>query len=178
MLVRDASQCHLVATVLFSEALLSGHDLDLLASFVPFLLILIPEVLLIKTLLIFNLHVDWVVHQTIILNGNRQFFAVVKSMSFGLLISLVHKGVFFGLIIVLTSDRVEIIALPVSSGGLGLHDLIVGLDLGIMVRDVLVGHRVVLSVDVFLLKLVVFTWGVWWGALLWGLEMVLLHVNV
>jgi len=78
-------------------------------------------------------------------------------MSFGLLISLLHKGVFFGLIIILTSDRVEIIALPVSSGGLGLHDLIVGLDLGIMVRDVLVGHRVVLSVGVFLLKLVVFT---------------------
>jgi hypothetical protein len=60
-----ASQRHLVETILLSEALLSGHDLDLLANFVALLLIFVSDILLIEALLIFDLHIDRVVHQTV-----------------------------------------------------------------------------------------------------------------
>lgn len=65
VLMALASQRHLVETILLSEALLSCHDLYLLANFVALLLIFVPDILLIEALLIFNLHIDRVVHQTV-----------------------------------------------------------------------------------------------------------------
>lgn len=65
VLVADSTQGHLVNTVLFCEALLSDLNLDLLAHLVPLLFVLVTNVFIDKSLLIFDLHVDWVIHKSI-----------------------------------------------------------------------------------------------------------------
>lgn len=65
VLVTDLSERHLVETVLFSETLLSGLDLNLLAHLISLLFVFVADILIDQPLLIFNLHVDWIVHQAI-----------------------------------------------------------------------------------------------------------------
>lgn len=70
VLIALASQRHLVETILLREALLSSHDIDLLFNIVALLLVFVPDILLIEALLIFYLHIDRVIHQTITIKGN------------------------------------------------------------------------------------------------------------
>jgi hypothetical protein len=65
VLVRDATESHVVETLHLSETLLSGCDLNLLTSFIALLFVLFSNVLFIQALLIFHNHVDWVVHQAV-----------------------------------------------------------------------------------------------------------------
>lgn len=69
-------------------------------------------------------------------------------MGLRLIFSFLQEFVFLGLVIVLSTDWVEIVSLPVSLGSLSLHDLIIGGDLGIVVLRVLVGNDVVLARNV------------------------------
>lgn len=67
--------------------------------------------------------------RTLLLNRDRQLLAVIESMHFRLLVSLSDKIVFFGRVVVNSTNRVEVITFPVSSCSLSFHDFIVSGDL-------------------------------------------------
>ena len=60
--VGDAAERHLIDAVLFSEALLTRLNLDLLTHFVALLLVLLTCVFLNEALWVLHLHIDRVVH--------------------------------------------------------------------------------------------------------------------
>jgi hypothetical protein len=62
MFVADATERHLINTVLLSETILSCNSFELLPNLVPFLFVFIPDIFLDESLLILNNHVNWIVH--------------------------------------------------------------------------------------------------------------------
>jgi len=113
VLVADSAKGHAISAVLLSETFLSDLDLDLLADFVPLLFVFVTNVFINQALLIFNLHVNWIVHKAIILNCDGQLFAVVLTVSHGLVNSFVNEFVFLCLVVELATNGVEVIAFPV-----------------------------------------------------------------
>jgi len=176
--VADAAESHLIVAVLLGKAFLAHLDLNLLAYFVSLLFVLVAHILVNETLWVLDLHIYWVVHETIILHCDGQLLAVVLAVDLGLGLPCADELFLLALVVKLAANGVEVIALPVGFGGLGLHDLIVAFDFGIVVLSVLVRHHVVLARDVQPLVFVFLAGGVRGGALLWWLEVVLLHVDV
>jgi hypothetical protein len=63
--VGNAAEGHFVESLHFGKALFSGCNLDLLPHFVALLLVPFPNVLFVEALLIFDHHVDRVVHEAV-----------------------------------------------------------------------------------------------------------------
>lgn len=78
-------------------------------------------------------------------------------MDFRFFISFRSENIFLLLVIVSSSDWVEVVALPVGSRCFSLHDIVISSNFGIVVLSVLVGNHVVLTRHILFLILVVFT---------------------
>ena len=63
--VADAAESHLIVAVLLGKAFLAHLDLNLLAYFVSLLFVLVAHILVNETLWVLDLHIYWVVHETI-----------------------------------------------------------------------------------------------------------------
>jgi hypothetical protein len=90
----------------------------------------------------------------LLLDADRKLFAVVLAMDLGLSFAFLAESCFLGFIEELPPDEVVVVALPVSPCGFSLHNFVVGLDFGIVVLDVLVGHNVVFPRHIKFLELV------------------------
>ena len=75
-------------------------------------------------------------------------------MDLGLSFPFLAESCFLGFIEELPPDEVVVVALPVSTCSFSLHNFVVGLDFGIVVLNVLVGHNVVFPRNVKFLELV------------------------
>jgi hypothetical protein len=64
VLVRDATERHLVEALLLSVALLASIVFKLVLGLVPNLLGLVSSILFNQSLFVIHLHVDWVVHKS------------------------------------------------------------------------------------------------------------------
>jgi len=70
--VRDFVQRHIVKAVLLCKAFLTSELLSIVPDFVPLLFVLLSQVFLHQSILIFHLHVYWVVHQAIAAKTDKQ----------------------------------------------------------------------------------------------------------
>lgn len=77
-------------------------------------------------------------------------------MNLGLSSSLFAESLFFGPIVELAGDQVEVVAFPVGFRSFRLHDFIVAFDFQVVVYGVLVRDNVVFSGDVQSLERVLF----------------------
>lgn len=75
-------------------------------------------------------------------------------MDLGLSFTFLAESCLFGFIVELATDQIVVVAFPVSPCGFSLHNFVVGLDFGVVVLDILVGHNVVLPRHVKFLELV------------------------
>ena len=105
--------------------------------------------------MLIGLYINPSLHQVIVLsivnlllNGDWKFLAVVLAVGLRLIFSFTQEFVFFGLVIVLATNWVKIVSLPVCLGRLSLHDLIISGDLCVVILSVLVCHNVVLTGNV------------------------------
>lgn len=100
---------------------------------------------------------NWSQSASLLLDGNRQFFAIVLAVNFGLGCALLAESCLFSAVVKLASQQVEVIALPELLGRLSLHDLVVALDFEVVVDRVLVGDHVVFPRNVQTLERVLFS---------------------
>lgn len=68
--MRDATQGHILLTFKVSKSFATNYILYIVADAIALFLGLITLVFLDKATLVFNLHVYWVVHKSLILNSD------------------------------------------------------------------------------------------------------------
>ena len=129
---------HVAHAILLCETALARGLLKVVPDLVPGFLVLLPEVPLIQPLLIFNLHIDRIIHEPLILNRNRQLLDLILAMNLGILLPLLQVLILLFLVVVVAVDRVEVVSLPVSLGCLSLQNLLIRQQLLVMVLQVLV----------------------------------------
>lgn len=129
--------------VYFSQALLANLLLEIVLDFKPGFLVLLSQVFLVQPLFVFNLHVDRIVHQTLILNGRWQFLDLILPVNFLLFLPRNSELVFFSLVVEFAVNYVKIVSFPVFFSGLCPQNFLVSYELVIMVLKVLVSDYVV-----------------------------------
>jgi len=117
----------------------------LVANTVTGLLVPFSLVFLLQTIRVFNSHIEWVVHETIELNGDGQFLHFVLSVHERLRVPLIYEVFLLALIAELSLQYVIVIAGPVLVGAVGFLHTHVGLLLLVVVLQVPVGDNVVLA---------------------------------
>lgn len=100
-----------------------------MAHLVSLFLVHLTLVLILEPVLIFNFHVDRVVHHTLVLNGDGQLFDLVFTVDLSLLRSLFVECLLLLLVTVGDCNGVVLVRLPVLLGGLGAHDVNIGVHL-------------------------------------------------
>lgn len=120
------------------EAFLSCRLLEVVPDLISRLLVLFSKVSLVKAFLVLDLHVDWVVHQALILHGHWQLLHLVFSVDQCLLISLMQERLLFVVIVVVAVYWVEVVRFPVSLRCLRLENLIIGQQFLIVMLQILV----------------------------------------
>jgi len=117
----------------------------LVANTVTGLLVPFSLVFLLQTIRVFNSHIEWVVHETIELNGDGQFLHFVLSVHERLRVPLIYEVFLLALIAELSLQYVIVIAGPVLVGAVGFLHTHVGLLLLVVVLQVPVGDNIVLA---------------------------------
>jgi len=164
MLVRNAAERHMVETLLFREAFLASMVFKLVFCLVPDLFSFVSCVFLNQSLLVVHLHVNWVVHQTfpnqllrsisnLLLNSQRQLFAVVFAVDLSLSISFFLKLLLLAPIEILDSQQVVIVFQPVLFSCFSLQYFVVSFNFEVVHLPVLVCYYVVLAGGRFAYKL-------------------------
>jgi len=132
----------------------------------------------VKALLIFDFHVDRIIHQSFILNCEWQLFDLIFTMDLGLFLSILQEFRFFLCIIISAGNWVKVVSVPVFLGSLCLLNLLVSSHLRIMVLQILIGDNIVVLEPLVHVGLLfrLFLIGLW--PLLWLVEVVVLQVHV
>ena len=115
----------------------------------------------------------------LLLDSGRKLLDLVLAVDLGLLRTLSAECLLLVAIVELAADGVVVSSLPEALGSLGLHDLEIGALFLVVVLDVAVVYDVVLTLSWLLDGLASFAvLGAWLGSLLWGSEVMVLHVDV
>ena len=113
-LVRDFIKFHVIQSVLFSEHFFSSNLLCIVPDLVSLLLVLLADVLLVQSAFVLYVHVDGVVHQSVILYGLWQLFNLVLAMDECFLGSSLDELFFFVFVEILGINQVVVMGFPES----------------------------------------------------------------
>ena len=90
--MRNFLKLHRVQSLIFSQRLAARRLLSVVACLISLLLVLLSVILVLEAIFVLNLHVDRIVHHSLVLDCNRELFdlilAVYFSLSFELLLEL------------------------------------------------------------------------------------------
>jgi len=107
-------------------------SLNVVSQFISLLLVLLFEVFLVKSLLIFNVPIDWVVKTSFIFPGLGKLLYPILTVLLCLFISIYTVFTFFIFVIILSINCIEIMGLPILLCSIEPLDLFVNLNLLIM----------------------------------------------
>ena len=83
-LMRNFLKLHLVESFIFSQSLAASCLLAIVACLVPLLLVLLSVILVLEAIFVLDLHVDRIVHHSLVLNGSWELFDLILAMYFSL----------------------------------------------------------------------------------------------
>ena len=90
--MRNFLKFHRVQSLIFSQGLAARRLLSVVACLISLLLVLLSVILVLEAIFILDLHVDRIVHHSLVLNSNWELFdlilAVYFSLSFELFLEL------------------------------------------------------------------------------------------
>lgn len=142
-LARDLVDAHELLTILLSHACLTVEFLDIVTHLIAGFLVLLAQVPLVQPLLVLNLHVDRVEHETFILDRDRKFLNLILAVYEGCGISVLEELLLFLFVVEGATDWIEVVSFPVLGGRLGFRNLLVGEHLLVVMLEVLVADNIV-----------------------------------
>ena len=114
MLVRNSAKRHIIETLLFLLTFFTSFIFKLVFGLVPYLFSLVSCVLFNQSLFIVNLHVYWIIHESLptqsqtlmdlLLHSQRKLFTVVLAVNLSFGVTLLLELLLFVLIVVLHSQ--------------------------------------------------------------------------
>ena len=87
-LMRNFLKLHLVESFIFSQSLAACCLLSIVTCLVPLLLVLFSAILVLESIFVLNLHIDRIVHHSLVLDGDWELFDLILAMNFCLSLEL------------------------------------------------------------------------------------------
>ena len=86
--MRNFLKLHLVQSLIFSQGLAACLLLCVVACLISLLLVLLSVILVLEASFVLNLHVDRIVHHSLVLDGDWELFDLILAMYFCLSLEL------------------------------------------------------------------------------------------
>ena len=87
-LMRYFLKRHIVESFIFSQGLAACLLLSVIARLVPLFLVLLSAILVLESIFVLNLHIDRIVHHSLVLDGDWELFDLILAMYFCLSLEL------------------------------------------------------------------------------------------
>ena len=82
--MRNFLKLHLVQSLIFSQGLAACRLLGVVACLISLLLVLLSVILVLEASFVLNLHVDRIVHHSLVLDCNWELFDLILAVNFSL----------------------------------------------------------------------------------------------